>query len=82
MFWSGVVAGSILTLFTYCLFTSDEEDNLDDQHEDELEVNDFSTRHVTLSCQTCRKLKRHKEIEQNLFQCVKCKRHIDIRKTS
>jgi hypothetical protein len=45
----------------------------------EVEINHHSIRHVTLSCQTCRKLKRHKEIEPNLYQCVKCKRHVDIR---
>jgi acetyl-CoA carboxylase beta subunit len=49
------------------------------QGEKDMEIHDFTSRHVTLSCQTCRKLKRHKEVETNLFQCVKCKRHVDIR---
>ncbi|MEH7484833.1 hypothetical protein V7157_27945 [Neobacillus drentensis] len=38
-----------------------------------------SARHVILSCQTCRKLKKHREIKQNLYQCIKCRRHVDLR---
>jgi acetyl-CoA carboxylase beta subunit len=42
-------------------------------------IHDHSGRKVVLSCQSCRKLKNHIEIEPNLFQCVKCKRQVDIR---
>ena len=59
---------------------SDEEEELEvEAADDDVEVHDFQARHVTMSCQTCRKLKRHKEIEPNLYQCVKCKRHVDLR---
>ena len=33
-----------------------------------LVVSSSTGRYVTLSCQTCRKLKKHKEIEPNLYQ--------------
>jgi acetyl-CoA carboxylase beta subunit len=78
------IAGIICSTMLFALI----KDNLDEweeieegpqQSSDDLEINDDLFRHVTLSCQTCRKLKRHKEIEHNLFQCVKCKRHVDIR---
>jgi acetyl-CoA carboxylase beta subunit len=82
MSWGSFITGAITALFMYALFTSDrieEELEENDPVEDEIEINDFNTRHVTMSCQTCRKLKRHKEVKPNLFQCVKCKRHVDIR---
>jgi acetyl-CoA carboxylase beta subunit len=73
------IAGGIGTLFAYFLFAANhDEDNIEEDDE-EIEINDFATRHVTMSCQTCRKLKRHKEINPNLYQCVKCKRHVDLR---
>jgi acetyl-CoA carboxylase beta subunit len=77
------IAGIICTTMLFALI----KDNAGEWEEigevpvdpDEVETNDHSIRHVTLSCQTCRKLKRHKEIQPNLYQCVKCKRHVDIR---
>jgi hypothetical protein len=82
MSWASFITGGITALFMYVLFTSDrEEEDLEENapEDDEIELNDFHTRHVTISCQTYRKLKRHKEIKPNLFQCVKCKRYVDIR---
>ncbi|MFJ5713094.1 hypothetical protein [Neobacillus sp. NPDC093127] len=81
MIWSSFIMGGMTVLMTYALFSSDrdEEDELDPEEVDNIVVNDFSGRHVTLSCQTCRKLKKHKEVEQNLYQCTKCKRHVDLR---
>ncbi|KSU86558.1 hypothetical protein AS180_17875 [Priestia veravalensis] len=82
MEWHSFIIGLVSASFAYALFSEkgDQEELVaeDDQTED-IEINDFSGRHVTLSCQTCRKLKRHKEVEPNLFQCVKCKRHVDLR---
>jgi acetyl-CoA carboxylase beta subunit len=74
----------IFCVFAYALFSSGEEYNEEtefklDENESNVVVNDFSGRYVTMSCQTCRKLKKHKEVKPNLFQCVKCKRHVDIR---
>jgi acetyl-CoA carboxylase beta subunit len=65
----------------YALYSvgMDSEEEFEEVPESSVIVNDFSGRHVTLSCQSCRKLKRHKEVEPNLFQCTKCKRHVDLR---
>ena len=83
MDWTGFFVGSITTMMIYAFYTmgkESEEDELEvEAAEGEVEVPDFQARHVTMSCQTCRKLKRHKEIEPNLYQCVKCKRHVDLR---
>lgn len=52
------------------------------ENESNFVVNGPAGRYVTLSCQTCRKLKRHKEIETDLYQCVTCKRQVDLRRVS
>ncbi len=70
-------------MFAYFLFKSNKVENYDEIEEnDDIEVNDHKVRRVELSCQTCRKLKWHKEIETYLFECMKCKRRIDLRKAS
>jgi acetyl-CoA carboxylase beta subunit len=84
MSWHSFIVGVVSTLFAYALFSSGNEEEehdpeLTENDEDGIEVHDFQSRHVTLSCQSCRKLKKHKEIKPNLFQCVKCKRHVDLR---
>lgn len=87
MEWHSFVVGLISAAIAFAMFSESEEAEVDEVagHTgqtgvgSDLDIHDFSSRHVTLSCQTCRKLKRHKEIEPNLFQCVKCKRHVDIR---
>lgn len=40
---------------------------------------EYNERTVVLSCQKCRKLNPHIEIEADLFECVSCKRQTDIR---
>jgi acetyl-CoA carboxylase beta subunit len=82
--WSSFIIGGISVLFTYLLFTSDREDeeDINNEENEEVEINDFSGKNVTLSCQTCRKLKKHKEVKPNLYQCVRCKRHVDLRNVS
>lgn len=89
MEWISFISGSLMTAFAYALFTSDREEDeeleemeLDQGEQDDLVVNGHKTRNVVMSCQTCRKLKKHKEIEPNLFQCFKCKRHVDLRRVS
>lgn len=84
MNWVSFISGGVAVLFAYALFTSNEDEELglaveEDETELNMVVNGPSGRFVTLSCQTCRKLKKHKEIQPNLFQCTKCKRHVDIR---
>lgn len=74
MDWQGFAIGVMTTLFAYALFSSNEQDEEEmevEETNEEVEVHDFQARHVTLSCQTCRKLKRHKEVEPNLFSMCK-----------
>ncbi|WP_226677154.1 hypothetical protein [Mesobacillus jeotgali] len=76
--------GLLSAVFAYALFSQKENDEIEEVEEeleeDDLVINDESTdRHVTMSCQTCRKLKKHKEVKPNLYQCCKCKRHVDLR---
>lgn len=75
------LAGGVIVVFCYNLYQSGREGDLVEEVE-ELEIFEGVGRTVTLSCQTCRKLKRHKEIEDNLFQCARCKRLVDLRKNS
>lgn len=82
MDWVSFGSGSILTLFAIFLFNSNATANEDDVIEEAIEVNDHKFRRKEMSCQTCRKLKWHQEIEPDLWQCKKCKRHVDLRKAS
>jgi acetyl-CoA carboxylase beta subunit len=82
-----LITGGIASLFTYLLFstTNEEDEILEEELNDanpDLIVNDFSVRHVKTYCQTCRKVKSHKEVQKDLFQCTKCKRHVDLRRAS
>jgi hypothetical protein len=84
MNWISFFTGGMTVILAFALFTGGQEDDMeveiiDPVSEGDLVVNGLSGRQVTLSCQTCRKLKRHKEIQPNLFQCIKCKRHVDLR---
>ncbi|WP_045522511.1 hypothetical protein [Neobacillus niacini] len=81
MSWISYITGGMTVILAYTFYAVGMEDGEEEQGDEEnnVVVNDFSGRYVTLSCQTCRKLKRHKELEPNLFQCMKCKRHVDIR---
>ncbi|MFP7300516.1 hypothetical protein [Neobacillus niacini] len=81
MSWISYITGGMTVILAYAFYSvgmEDEEEELGEE-ENNVVVNDLSGRYVTLSCQTCRKLKRHKEVKLNLFQCTKCKRHVDIR---
>jgi acetyl-CoA carboxylase beta subunit len=80
MSWVSFITGGLTVIMAYAFFSAGAEDDEElAAEESDLVVTDFTGRFVTLSCQTCRKLKRHKEVEPNLFQCTKCKRHIDTR---
>jgi acetyl-CoA carboxylase beta subunit len=84
MNWVSFITGGMTVIFAIALFTSGpevdmEEESIELTSESDLAINGQYGRHVTLSCQTCRKLKRHKEIQTNIFQCSKCKRHVDMR---
>ncbi|WHZ03413.1 hypothetical protein QNH48_01560 [Neobacillus sp. YX16] len=81
MSWISYITGGMTVILAYAFYTVGMEDE-----EEELVLvgnnqdnNEFNGRYVTLSCQTCRKLKKHREVETNLYQCTKCKRHVDLR---
>ncbi|NMD69615.1 hypothetical protein HHO41_04880 [Bacillus sp. DNRA2] len=84
----GFVMGVMSAVITYAIFRSRDDEAYDEDDlieevaaaDDDYDVSDYKERSVTMSCQTCRKLKRHREIEPNLYQCVKCKRHTDLRR--
>lgn len=71
--------GVLTTGFVIALFTNEEKEEPDEEKKEEQEVNNYTGKIVTLSCQTCRKLKRHKELQLYLFECIKCKRKVDLR---
>ncbi|MCM3618767.1 hypothetical protein M3936_14345 [Sutcliffiella horikoshii] len=70
-----LVTGILVTSFAVSIF-SNKEDVQESMLIDEVES---PGRLVTLSCQTCRKLKRHREIQEDLFECTGCGRQIDVR---
>lgn len=80
MFHSLIIGGLTVLVVHAMLSESLQQDEPKTESEERsFPINDGSGRYVTLSCQTCRKLKRHRELETNLFECVKCKRLTDIR---
>ncbi|TCJ04479.1 hypothetical protein [Cytobacillus praedii] len=79
MDWISIGSGAMAAALIFALMHNNDEDYEEEIDEEGITINDPSGRYVTLSCQTCRKLKKHKEIQSNLYQCVKCKRHTDLR---
>ncbi|MEC1744090.1 hypothetical protein [Schinkia azotoformans] len=72
------ISGAISVGFAYALFKGDgAEEEIDDEEDEDHE--EGNGRFVTLSCQGCRKLKKHREVKRNLYQCTKCKRYVDLR---
>lgn len=83
MSWVSFICGGMTVLISYALFTSKKDEEVEmipvaGTIRNDLVVSSSTGRYV-LSCQTCRKLKSHKEIEPNLYQCTKCKRYVDLR---
>lgn len=81
MEWVSFMTGVMGTAFAFALFSSNNEDETDPEfeNEEENETNDFIGRSTQMYCQSCRKVKNHKEIEKDLWQCTRCKRHVDLR---
>jgi acetyl-CoA carboxylase beta subunit len=65
-------------LMAYAFFTMDDEDEPAKVIKND-SPKEPSGRTTIISCTTCRKQKRHREIETNVWECMKCKRHIDLR---
>ncbi|MBG9548368.1 hypothetical protein [Cytobacillus firmus] len=87
MDWVSFISGALCTAFTYALFKSEreepeEEEVTESDDNEELLITGHTGRTVVLSCQSCRKLKRHREIEPDLYECYKCKRRVDLRRAS
>lgn len=87
MDWTAIGVSFLSTLFIYAMFSNDgDEEELEtengmgdgDDHT-ELEIHEVKGRLTTLYCESCRKQKKHREIKMNLWQCTRCKRHIDLR---
>jgi ribosomal protein L37AE/L43A len=73
------ILGALTVLLIIAVFSSREQVEFEVELE-EIEPIEDSKRFVTLSCQTCRKLKRHQEIANDIYQCTKCKRYVDLRR--
>ncbi|MCM2535016.1 hypothetical protein NDK43_25080 [Neobacillus pocheonensis] len=87
MNWISFITGGMSVVLAYSLFSSGQEEEMEAEFNEEetvanAVVKDFAGRYVTLSCQTCRKLKKHMEIVPDVYQCTKCKRHTDLRPVS
>ncbi|MEC1714783.1 hypothetical protein [Schinkia azotoformans] len=86
------IIGALSAAMAYAFFKDNAELDADLEVDDEEMENDYEFEHngesessgrlVPMFCQTCRKLKKHREIERDLYQCTKCKRHVDLRKKS
>jgi hypothetical protein len=57
----------------------DEEEITEAEHPP-TDINDYqlSSKLKEISCQTCRKLKKHREVTLNVWECTKCKRRINL----
>ncbi|MEC1726908.1 hypothetical protein P9E34_19545 [Schinkia azotoformans] len=75
------ISGAISVGVAYAMFKGNDDEIIinDDDNEDFEDNEEGSGRLVTMSCQGCRKLKKHKEVKHNLYQCTKCKRLVDLR---
>jgi acetyl-CoA carboxylase beta subunit len=82
MSWVSFIIGGMTVLIAYAMFSVIDKEEMESNipERNKLIVSHSTGRYVTLSCPTCRKLKRHQEIETNLYQCTKCKRYFDLRR--
>lgn len=72
MSWISFATGCVTVLLAYAMFS---QQHLEEEEETELVING-SGKLREFSCQTCRKLKNHREVEPGVFECVKCHRRI------
>lgn len=75
------ITGALSVGFAYALFKGDDDEIVinDNDNEDFEDNEEGSGRLVTMSCQGCRKLKKHQEVKPNIYKCTKCKRIVDLR---
>jgi hypothetical protein len=68
------ITGVMFVLLVYALFSMANLESDELVFEGEENGIGLSNRKYELSCQTCRKLKAHIEVEPRVFECCKCHR--------
>jgi len=82
MEFTSFVSGVLSAALAYAVFTSKKDPELAEGLDDDLDHDHEDTigRSVIMMCTTCRKQKRHREIERDFYECTRCKRQIDLRR--
>jgi hypothetical protein len=82
MNWTDFILGgmTVLLVGVFVSIGMEEREEPEEQPEtsNNVIVSDFSRKLHQLSCQTCRKIKNHREIEPRVFECTKCKRRTNL----
>jgi hypothetical protein len=82
MNWTDFLLGAVTVVIGYVFLSIglEHEDTLDepDISENNIVVTNLSNKFFQLSCQTCRKIKNHREIAPRVFECSKCKRRTNL----
>lgn len=82
MEWISFLSGFLTAALTYVVFSDKGKEKLEvaADIEDHIEYDDTTGRIVTMMCVSCRKQRRHKEVEPDLYECTRCKRQTDLRR--
>jgi acetyl-CoA carboxylase beta subunit len=72
------ILGILTVVIAYAFYDAGREEEVDTEEESNLVVNDFSRKLYQMSCQTCRKIKNHREVEAKVYECTRCKRRTDL----
>jgi hypothetical protein len=79
MSWVSFITGGLSVILAYAFFSAGDDEEVEIlEPGNGLVVNGVSKRFFQISCQTCRKLKNHREIEPNVYECTRCKRVTDL----
>lgn len=70
------ILGIMTVVIAYAFYDASQEIELEE--ESNVVVNDFSRKLYQMSCQTCRKIKNHREVEAKVYECTRCKRRTDL----
>jgi uncharacterized paraquat-inducible protein A len=83
MNWTDFILGGVSVMFAFALFTARGRDELEEEFEEEVHetVAINGRRFYQISCQTCRKIKNHREIQPRVYECTRCKRRTDLTST-
>jgi hypothetical protein len=83
MSWHDFILGGMTVILAYVFYSIGKEgEELEGEIFEPptgLVVNGVSKHLHQLSCQTCRKIKNHREIEPRVFECTKCKRRTNLK---